>query len=77
MEEIKIKKCPFCGHDPELLDISGDLYAIACGRVCCNNPRPQIAMSYTKEGAIKAWNEYVSEIERTDEVDKKDSDERN
>ena len=77
MEEIKIKKCPFCGHDPELLDIAGDLYAIACGWVCCNNPRPQIAMSYTKEGAIKAWNEMVSETERKMKVDKKNSDERN
>ena len=34
-------------------------------------------MGITKKDAIKAWNEYVSEIERTDDVDKKNSDERN
>lgn len=77
MEEIKIKKCPFCGNYPEWFDIPGDLYAIRCDRFYCNNKQEWIAMGITKKDAIKAWNEYVSEIERTDEVDKKNSDERN
>lgn len=76
MEEIEIKKCPYCGHDPEAF-YSGDLYVIKCDWLGCNNPKPWIAMGITIEDTIKAWNEIVSKTERKMNVDKKNSDERN
>ena len=75
---MEVKKCPYCGENPSIRLIwrgnNNSLYYIECARYHFDFPHHVEAT--TKEEAIKLWNDYVSEIERTDELDEKDSDER-
>lgn len=62
MLNLKLKPCPFCGRDDKLeVGIPSSKFAswfsIDCRRCESTGPR-----SYTVDGAIRAWNERVEEI---------------
>lgn len=68
MDELKLKPCPFCGHEPELVETSVNCYVIRC----TNHDWPSECKDTTiagyvelcswgigsaaKDALIKAWN---------------------
>ena len=68
MEELKLKPCPFCGHEPELVEAACGFYVIRCTNhdwpsECKDaNVAGDVELcswglgSAAKEALIKAWN---------------------
>lgn len=52
MNEVELKKCPFCGGEAEINLFLGN-YCVTCTE-CMGSIFP--AKGMTKEEAIKAWN---------------------
>lgn len=64
MDDIKLKPCPFCGGEVELIyDEDMDDYRIDC-KICemaMIPPGEEPGAVATKDGAIKAWNRRVGD----------------
>lgn len=48
-------KCPFCGIDPDVIEVCGG-FMIKCRTICCVSP---FTLIKTKKSVIKRWNTRV------------------
>lgn len=59
---LNLKPCPFCGRDDKVgFEFFKSKYA-SYSSVYCRNCESTGPRSYTVDGAIRAWNERVEEI---------------
>lgn len=72
MDELKLKPCPFYGHEPELVDAEIDgraHYIVKCG-ACYSTSG---VMQLSKPAAVAAWNRRAERTCRMERVEWRDA----
>lgn len=56
MEKIKLKPCPFCGKEPEIVNVEIPIDFDVLIRCANSKTHVSLGLGWGKEKAIKAWN---------------------